>query len=136
MCRLSVKARSWHATRSSSVECDIWIPAARPDVITMANVDSLRTKLILQGANIPATAEAEQRLHNRGILCLPDFIVNAGGVICAAIEYQHGTQSAAFSAIEEKIRANTHAVLEDARRRNVMPRQAAIDLARERSERR
>ena len=114
------------------VECDIWIPAARPDVITMDNVDSLRTKLILQGANIPATAEAELRLHNRGILSLPDFIVNAGGVICAAVEYQHGTQSAAFAAIEEKIRANTSAVLENARRRNVTPREAAIDLARER----
>jgi glutamate dehydrogenase (NAD(P)+) len=115
-----------------SVACDVWIPAARPDVITMANVDSLRTKLILQGANIPATAEAEQRLHNRGILCLPDFIVNAGGVICAAVEYQHGTESAAFAAIEEKIRANTRAVLELARRRDVAPRQAAVDLARDR----
>ena len=115
-----------------SVDCDIWIPAARPDVITMANVDSLRTKLILQGANIPATAEAEQRLLKRGILCLPDFIVNAGGVICAAVEHQGGTQSAAFAAIAEKIRTNTHAVLEAARRRNVAPRQAALDLAHER----
>jgi len=114
------------------VNCDIWIPAARPDVITMANVDSLRARLVLQGANIPATAAAEQRLHERGILCLPDFIVNAGGVICAAVEYQHGTESAAFTAIEEKIRANTRAVLEVARRNKVTPRQAALDLARER----
>jgi glutamate dehydrogenase/leucine dehydrogenase len=115
-----------------SIDCDIWIPAARPDVITMANVDSLRTKLILQGANIPATVEAEQRLDARGVLCLPDFIVNAGGVICAAVEYQHGTQAIAFAAIEEKIRANTLAVLEIMRRSKITPRQAAVDLARER----
>ncbi len=114
------------------VDCDIWIPAARPDVITMANVDSIRARLILQGANIPASSEAEQRLHDRGVLSLPDFIVNAGGVICAAVEYHGGIQSQAFQAIEEKIRTNTRAVLEAMRRRKIVPRQAAVDLARER----
>ncbi len=114
------------------VECDIWIPAARPDVITMANVDALRTRLIIQGANIPIAAAAEQRLHERGVLNLPDFIVNAGGVICAAIEYHGGTQAMALQAIEERIRRNTRAVLESMRERKVSPRQAAVDLARRR----
>ncbi len=114
------------------VDCDIWIPAARPDVVTMSNVKSLRAKLILQGANIPISAEAEQWLHEHGVLSLPDFIVNAGGVICAAVEYRGGTQSQAFQTIEEKIRNNTRAVFEAMRRRNVAPRQAAVDLARER----
>ena len=114
------------------VDCDIWIPAARPDVITMANVDSLRAKLVIQGANIPISAQAEERLHQRGILNLPDFIVNAGGVICAAVEYHGGTQAIAFQTIEERIRRNTHAVLESMRSRNLSPRQAAVDLARER----
>lgn len=112
------------------VDCDIWIPAARPDVITMANVESLRTRLILQGANIPISPEAEVRVHQRGILNLPDFIVNAGGVICAAIEYHGGTEASAFQAIEERIRRNTRAVLESMRERNISPRQAALDLAR------
>jgi glutamate dehydrogenase (NAD(P)+) len=114
------------------VDCDIWIPAARPDVINLTNVDSVRAKLLLQGANIPVTAEAEERLRARGVLSLPDFIVNAGGVICAAVEYNHGTQAQAFQTIEEKIRDNTRAVLEAARSRNLSPRQAAIDLARRR----
>ena len=114
------------------VDCDILIPAARPDVITMANVDSIRARLILQGANIPASLEAERRLHQRGVLSVPDFIVNAGGVICASVEYHGGTQLQAFENIEEKIRTNTCAVLEAVRRRKVTPRQAAIDLARER----
>jgi glutamate dehydrogenase (NAD(P)+) len=46
------------------VECDIWIPAARPDVLREENVDRLKARLVLQGANIPATPGAEQRRQN------------------------------------------------------------------------
>jgi glutamate dehydrogenase (NAD(P)+) len=114
------------------VECDIWIPAARPDVLHEGNVGRLRTKLVLQGANIPFTPGAEAVLHERGVLVVPDFVANAGGVICAAAEYRGATQSAAFAAIEEKIRANTEAVLAAVRGKKVLPRQAALDLATER----
>jgi glutamate dehydrogenase (NAD(P)+) len=111
------------------VECEIWIPAARPDVIRADNVDRLRTELVLQGANIPVTPEAEARLHARGILTVPDFIANAGGVICAAVEYRGGTRTAAFEMIAERIRANTDQVLEQARCAKLPPRQAAEDMA-------
>jgi glutamate dehydrogenase (NAD(P)+) len=98
-------------------------------VIHADNVDRLRTRLVLQGANIPVTPEAEARLHTRGILTVPDFIANAGGVICAAVEYGGGTKAAACEMIAEKIRANTAQVLEQARCAKVLPRQAAVDLA-------
>jgi glutamate dehydrogenase (NAD(P)+) len=111
------------------VECDIWIPAARPDMVREDNVHRLRAKLVLQGANIPFTAGAEQTLHDRGVLVIPDFVANAGGVICAAMEYQGATRSAAFAAIEESVRANTAAVLEAATFKRMPPRQAALDLA-------
>src|SRR5579885_1720989 len=114
------------------VDCDIWIPAARPDVITMANVDSIRARLILQGANIPISLDAERRLHERGVLSLPDFIANAGGVICASVEYHGGTHSQAMQTIEEKIRSNVRAVLDAMRERKVTPREAAVGMARER----
>jgi glutamate dehydrogenase (NAD(P)+) len=114
------------------VECEIWIPAARPDVIRADNVDRLRTRLVLQGANIPVTPEAEARLHARGILAIPDFIANAGGVICAAVEYRGGARTAAFEAIAEKIRSNTAQVLEGAVGGKIQPRQAAMDLALQR----
>ena len=114
------------------VACDIWIPAARPDVVREDNVGRLRAKLVLQGANIPFTAGAEQALHARGVLVVPDFIANAGGVICAAMEYAGATQAAAFQAIEEKIRANTEAVLVAARQHQMLPRAAAVALATER----
>lgn len=111
------------------IDCDIWIPAARPDVIRRDNVDRLRTRLILQGANIPITHEAEEILHERGVLCVPDFIANAGGVICAAVEFHGGTQNLALATIEEKIRANTRAILEDAVDTGKSPRDCAISLA-------
>lgn len=114
------------------VACDIWIPAARPDVIRAENAHRLETKLVLQGANIPFTPEAEKSLHERGVMIVPDFIANAGGVICAAMEYRGATQAAAFQAIEEKIRVNTAAVLAGVKTRQVLPRRAAVDLATDR----
>jgi glutamate dehydrogenase (NAD(P)+) len=111
------------------VECDIWIPAARPDVIREDNVHRLRTKLVVQGANIPFTAEAERILHEKGVLVVPDFIANAGGVICAAMEYRGATQTAAFQAIEERIRANTETVLERLKQDGIAPRAVAENLA-------
>jgi glutamate dehydrogenase (NAD(P)+) len=114
------------------VDCDIWIPAARPDVVNEDNVRRLKTKLVVEGANIPFTVGAERILHDKGVLVVPDFIANAGGVICAAMEYHGATQSAAFAAIEEKLRANTKQVLEAVRQRGIAPRDAAVQLATER----
>ncbi len=111
------------------VECEIWIPAARPDVIREDNAARLRTKLVVSGANIPTTPGAERWLHEHGIVSVPDFIANAGGVICAAMEYHGASQRAAFEAIEDRIRANTEEVLRESERRGVLPRQAAVDLA-------
>jgi glutamate dehydrogenase (NAD(P)+) len=111
------------------VECDIWIPAARPDVVNEGNAQRLKAKLVVEGANIPFTAGAERMLHERGVLVVPDFIANAGGVICAAMEYHGASQSAAFAAIEEKLRANTKQVLDTAARQKMLPREAAMQLA-------
>jgi glutamate dehydrogenase (NAD(P)+) len=117
-----------------SVDCEIWVPAARPDVLTENNVSHLKAKLILQGANIPATTAAEQWMHVHGILNIPDFIANAGGVICAAVEYHGGTQSQAMATIEEKIRSNTSEMVERMKTENIVPREAAIQMARRRVE--
>ena len=114
------------------INCDIWIPAARPDVLRADNVSRLQARLVPQGANIPVTPEAEHALYKQGVLVVPDFIANAGGVICASIEYRGGTQSAAFSYINERIRANTRAVLEESQRLKILPRAAAVALAERR----
>jgi glutamate dehydrogenase (NAD(P)+) len=111
------------------VECDVWIPAARPDAINENNVGRLKTKLVIAGANIPITLGAEKVLAEKDIVCVPDIIANAGGVICAAMEYRGASESEAFSAIEEKLRRNTRQVLEYAANNNILPRQAALELA-------
>ena len=63
---------------------------------------------------------------------MPDFIANAGGVICASIEYRGGTQRAAFDHIDERIRTNTKLVLDEARKTGTFPRSAANALAKSR----
>jgi glutamate dehydrogenase (NAD(P)+) len=116
------------------IECDIWIPAARPDVIHEDNVHRLNTRIVVEGANIPITHGAEKILQDKGILCVPDFIANAGGVICAAMEYQGASEAAALASIEEKLRRNTVEVLSISKRDQILPRDASIMMARQRVE--
>jgi glutamate dehydrogenase (NAD(P)+) len=116
-------------------DCDIWIPAARPDVITEDNVQRLKAKLVVQGANIPVTYGAEKSLHEQGVVCVPDFIANAGGVICAAMEYRGATKTQVFETIEEIVRHNTRLVLEEAKTKKILPRDAALNLAIQRVKR-
>jgi glutamate dehydrogenase (NAD(P)+) len=115
-----------------SVPCDIWIPAARPDVLRADNVDRLDCKLVVQGANVPTTPEAERRMFEMGIVSVPDFIANAGGVVSAAVEYGRGTTGAAFAAIAEKVGGNTRLILERAREARTSPAQAATKIALDR----
>lgn len=111
------------------LDCDIMVPAAQPDVFTAADARTTQAKVILQGANIPATAEAEIEFHRRGILSVPDIIANAGGVICASVEYHGGTRTQAFAQIEEKIYANTTELLDRTRDSELTPREAATAMA-------
>ncbi len=114
------------------VDCDVFIPAARPDAIHRGNAGELKAKLVLEGANIPIAPGTETLLHERGILCVPDFIANAGGVISAAVEYHGGGQNLAFETITEKLSANTESVLKESRARKIAPRQAATEMAHRR----
>ena len=117
-----------------TADCDILVPAARPDVVRADNQAEVKAKLIVPGANIGVTEEAEMLLHKRGVLCVPDFIANAGGVICAAFEVAGGTEGQVFDVIDENVRANTVETLDRMHRENVLPRQAAVAMARERVE--
>ena len=112
-----------------TADCDILVPAARPDIIDSTNAADIKARLIIEGANIPATQAAEQDLHARGVLVIPDFIANAGGVICASVEYRGGTESQAMATIAEKIRHNTQEVLAEVRDNGMLPRDAADALA-------
>jgi glutamate dehydrogenase/leucine dehydrogenase len=115
-------------------DCDIIVPAARGDVITTATVGLVRARLVLEGANIPITPEAEAMLHDCGVLCIPDWIANAGGVICGSVEHRGGTRAEAFSLIDGTIRENTTTIVERSVKESIQPRRAAEDLATRRVE--
>jgi len=112
------------------LDVDILVPGARPDVITMENVKDINARMVVEAANIPATREAEKYLGDKGILVVPDFIANAGGVIAGAVELRSGTLEEAFQTIKGKIRENVKAVLDLAYKEKIYPREAAERLAR------
>jgi glutamate dehydrogenase/leucine dehydrogenase len=126
------EGRKIHRDAVVEADCDILIPAARPDVLRADNAGRVRARLVVPGANIPATPEAEAILHDRKILMVPDFVANAGGVICCAVEYRGGTESQAFAMIEERIRATTRAVLDESARTGRRPHEVAVGLAERR----
>jgi glutamate dehydrogenase/leucine dehydrogenase len=114
------------------VDCEILVPAARPDVLHAGNAERVRARLVVEGANIPTTAEADAVLDERGTVVVPDIIANAGGVIAAATEYVGGTEETALAAVERKVGANSRAIVEEARRTGELPRAVANRIARER----
>lgn len=114
------------------IECDVFIPAAVGNVITMETAPRLKTKAIFEAANNPTTNDAERYLYRKGIFTMPDFLVNAGGVIGSCAEYQGKGIDEAFALIDSKIRNNTMLVLDRCLRDGTMPRVVALNIAMER----
>jgi len=69
------------------VECDVLVPAALQNQITLENVDRLRCKVVAEAANGPTTPAAEERLLARGVMLIPDIYLNAGGVTVSYFEW-------------------------------------------------
>jgi glutamate dehydrogenase/leucine dehydrogenase len=113
------------------VDCDVLIPAAQPDVLDRATAPQVRARIVLEGANIPATAEAEQVLAARDVLVVPDIIANSGGVICAAAESRGLTAAQAFTDIAARLRTAMADWL-DRTASGQTPRNAARMMAQER----
>lgn len=111
---------------------DILIPAALADVINKDNVDRVDVKIIVEGANIPIPHDIEKILHHKGVLVIPDIAANAGGVISSYVEYIGGTSEEMFKLVEEKIKKNTKLVLEKSKKEKMNPRDAALEIAKER----
>lgn len=116
------------------VDCDILVPAAVSNVITAENADSIKAKLVVEAANIPTTAQAEEMLFKRGVLVIPDILVNAGGVIGSYVEYLGKSADEAFAIIDSKIRKNTKQVIEASIKSETitLPRIVAMKIAMER----
>lgn len=115
-----------------ATDADVLITAAIPNVIKIGDVNNIKAKLIVQGSNIPMTLEVEQMLHKKNILVIPDFVANAGGVISSYVEYIGGTKQKMFKLVQEKITKNTDLVLKNSFKKKIMPREAAVEIAKAR----
>ena len=71
-------------------------------------------------------------LHKKGVLVVPDFVANAGGVISSYVEYIGGDEKKMFKMVEEKIKKNTEMVLNLANKKKTYPRKAAMEIAEKR----
>ena len=111
---------------------DVLVPASIPDVINEKNVDEIEAKLIVEAANIPATYEIEKELHERGVLVIPDFIANAGGVISSYVEYIGENPHRMFDMVKDKIVRNLRLIMMKAEEEEIIPRDAALKIAQKR----
>ena len=74
------------------LQCDILIPAALENQITLQNVDNIRAQIVCEAANGPTTPDADAVLHDRGIMVIPDILANAGGVTVSYFEWVQDLQ--------------------------------------------
>jgi glutamate dehydrogenase (NAD(P)+) len=115
-------AKPLAAGEELTVVADVLIPAALQDVIDADIARILPARIVVEGANLPSSRAAQEVLHDRGVIVVPDFIANAGGVVAAAVAMDsrfsgiRPEPAAVFDNISTKLRASTHDTLQGSRR--------------------
>jgi len=111
---------------------DIIVPAAIANAITDKNVKQVDAKLILEGANIPITTGAQEKLMKKGVLVIPDFIANAGAAAGFGLILTGECKiEEVFGEFSSRIRNGVRYCMEESTRKKITTRQAAINLALE-----
>jgi len=95
-----------------TIESDILIPAALEGQITEQNAPKIKTKIIVEGANGPTTTAADDILHDKGVLVIPDVVANAGGVTVSYFEWVQDFSS--FFWTEDEINLRLERVMREA----------------------
>lgn len=116
-----------------SPKTDILIPAAVADAFNKSNIRKVKASLIVEGANIPASHEIEERLHKKGVFVVPDFIANAGLVCGFGVIVTGATgrdQKDVFRETGRRIRKAVRSVYKATKKKDITPRQAAIEYSK------
>ena len=95
-----------------TLDCDLLIPAALGGVITEDNVDQIKAKMIIEGANGPIWPEADRKLNERNVTIVPDILANAGGVTVSYFEWVQNRQHYRWSL--DRVRQELDHTLSDA----------------------
>ena len=95
-----------------ALDVDILIPAAIDGVITSKNMETVKARLIAEGANGPLTKDAIDYLTKKNVFIIPDILCNAGGVIVSYFEWVQGLQNFFWNL--DEINSKLHGILKDA----------------------
>jgi glutamate dehydrogenase (NAD(P)+) len=97
-------------TDALELECDILIPAALENVINGENAPRVKAKIVGEAANGPCTPEADDVFAQKGILCVPDMYLNAGGVTVSYFEWLKNLSHVRYGRMEKRFteNMNTH----------------------------
>jgi glutamate dehydrogenase (NAD(P)+) len=118
-----------------SLDVDVLVPAALENQITEENADTIKAKIVAEGANGPTTPEAHRQLHKRGIFVIPDILANAGGVTTSYFEWvqdRHGyfwEEQEVNKRLEAKMMEAFHDVLQTSIKYKIDMRTAAYIVA-------
>jgi glutamate dehydrogenase (NAD(P)+) len=96
-------------TEAMFLPCDVLIPAATENVITSANADRLRCRILCEGANGPTTPLADEILEEKGVFVIPDILANAGGVTVSYFEWVQDRQGYFWS--EREVNAKLEEIM-------------------------
>lgn len=111
------------------LDVNILVPCARPWTISSRNATQVRADMVIPGGNIPVTPSAERILFNKGILYVPDFVANCGGVLAASMTARGFRREDIQSVIRQEFAWKVSRILEKVRARNTMPSEIAREVA-------
>jgi len=112
------------------IPVDILIPASVTDVINEKNKNTIKAKIIVEAGNIPMRENIEEELFKKGIMIVPDFLANSGGVISSYAEHRGLHPKKMFELITQKISKTAKTILKESVNKKINPRKIALAMAK------